>query len=251
MADPLTLAILAAVGLAIGFVGGLAGLVLGVLRFPAIFGTEISASVVAGTNIGVSMLGALAAAIRHMRQNNFHRRMFAVMAVTGAAGALAGSFLTRYLPTNALLLLIALIVSYEAFSLIKSSIQKSSGQLKPNLALESAIGLGVGFLGGLVGLVLGSVRLPAMINVLKMEPKVAVGTNLAASAVMGAAGLVGHMLNGEVDYEVLAVMGATAMMGGYIGAKYTGRFSERSLKLLIGFVLVAVAAVMFWQALYS
>jgi uncharacterized membrane protein YfcA len=148
-------------------------------------------------------------------------------------------------------LLVGAIVSYEAFSLIKSLRHKSAENLRPNLALESAIGLGVGFLGGLVGLVLGSIRLPAVINVLKMEPRVAVGTNLAASSAMGAAGLIGHAINGEVDYEVLAVMGATAMAGAFVGAKYAGRFDERTLKLLIGLVLVAVAAVMFWRALYS
>ncbi|MEO9363125.1 MAG: sulfite exporter TauE/SafE family protein [Nitrososphaera sp.] len=251
MADPFALAVLAALGLAIGFVGGLIGLVLGVVRFPLIFGTEASASVAAGTNIGISTLGALTAAVRHMRQNNFHRRVFAVMALTGAAGAFSGSLLTHLVPAQAILLLVGAIVSYEAFSLIKSLRHKSAASPRPNLALESAIGLGVGFLGGLVGLVLGSIRLPAMINALKMEPRVAVGTNLAASAAMGAAGLLGHVINGEVDYEILGVMGATAMAGGFVGAKYTGRFSERTLKLLIGLVLIAVAAVMFWRALYG
>ncbi|AIF84473.1 putative permease [Candidatus Nitrososphaera evergladensis SR1] len=186
-----------------------------------------------------------------MRQNNLHRRVFAVMAVTGAAGAFAGSLFTRIVPAQGLLLLVGAIVSYEAFSLIKSLRHKGAENLRPNLAPESAIGLGVGFLGGLVGLVLGSIRLPAVINVLKMEPRVAVGTNLAASSAMGAAGLIGHAINGEVDYEVLAVMGATAMAGAFVGAKYTGRFDERTLKLLIGLILVAVAAVMFWRALYS
>jgi uncharacterized protein len=66
-ADPLTLILLAALGLAIGFVGGLVGLVLGVLRFPLIFSTaETSVAITAGTNIGVSALGSLAGAIRQL-----------------------------------------------------------------------------------------------------------------------------------------------------------------------------------------
>ena len=48
------------------------------------------------------------------------------------------------------------------------------------ILLESIIGFGIGFLGGLVGLVLGSIRMPAMISVLKIQPRVAIGTNLAA-----------------------------------------------------------------------
>jgi uncharacterized membrane protein YfcA len=116
------------------------------------------------------------------------------------------------------------------------------------IILESLIGFGVGFLGGLVGLVLGSIRMPAMISVLKMEPRVAVGTNLAAASVMGISGLLGHIINNNLDYLVLSVMGPAAMIGGYLGAKYTNRFSDKSLKRIIGVVLIVVAITMFLRA---
>lgn len=252
--DLLTLSILSLLGLAIGFVGGLVGLVLGVVRFPLIFGTaETSVAISAGTNIGISTLGAFAAAIRHFQQNNVHKRIFVTMAVSGAIGAFLGSLLTRFVPVQVLLLSIGVIVSYEAFSLIKSSriqrseIQVSKQKTKSTLSSESAIGFGIGFLGGLVGLVLGSIRVPAMISVLKMEPRVAVGTNLAASSIIGVAGLLGHILNSEVDFTILAVMGSTAMIGGYIGAKFTRRFNATTLKMIIGIVLAFVAVIMFFR----
>jgi uncharacterized membrane protein YfcA len=114
-----------------------------------------------------------------------------------------------------------------------------------SIFIESAIGFGIGILGGMVGLVLGSIRMPAMISILKMEPRTAVGTNLAASSVMGISGLIGHIINNNIDYFVLIVMGSSAMIGGYLGARYTNRFSERSLKRIIGLVLIVVAATMF------
>jgi uncharacterized membrane protein YfcA len=52
----------------------------------------------------------------------------------------------------------------------------------------------------------------------------------------------------NVDFLVLAVMGSTAMIGGYTGARYTDRFSANTLKFLIGIVLIIVAAVMFLKA---
>jgi len=252
--DSFTLFTLGSLGLAIGFVGGLLGLVLGVLRYPLILsagGVGVSLAMVAGTNIGISTLGAMTAALTHFRQNNVHLRIFAIMAGTGAVGAFIGSMLTRQVPATLLFIVIGLIISFEAYSLIKSSrkneyIEKYS--IKPNLGIESSIGFGVGLLGGMVGLVLGSIRMPAMIAVLKMEPKVAVGTNLAASSIMGAAGLTGHLLSGNVDFLVLGVMGSTAMIGGYIGAKYTNRFSAKALKLLIGIILIFVAVMMFLKA---
>jgi uncharacterized membrane protein YfcA len=38
-------------------------------------------------------------------------------------------------------------------------------------------------------------------------------------------------------------------LGAYIGASYTNRFSASSLKLIIGFVLIFVAIVMFLRAI--
>ncbi|HZD35922.1 MAG TPA: sulfite exporter TauE/SafE family protein [Nitrososphaeraceae archaeon] len=99
----------------------------------------------------------------------------------------------------------------------------------------------------MVGLVLGSIRMPAMISILKMQPRIAVGTNLAASSVMGTSGLIGHIINNNIDYFVLIIMGSSAMIGGYLGARYTNRFSERSLKRIIGLVLIVVAAIMFFR----
>ena len=87
--------------------------------------------------------------------------------------------------------------------------------------------------------------MPAMISILKMEPRVAIGTNLASASVMGVSGLIGHIVNNNIDYLVLMVMGSAAMIGGYLGARYTNRFSDTSLKRIIGIVLIVVAITMF------
>ncbi len=195
-------------------------------------------------------------------------QIFVTMAITGAIGAFAGSFLTSYIPMVLLLGVICVIVSYEAFSLIKSSnktriksknkpfdgetdinFKENAIKSKKSILIESSIGFAVGLLGGLVGLVLGSIRMPAMISILKIKPKVAVGTNLASASVMGTIGLVGHILNNNVDYLILMVMGPNAMISAYIGATYTNRFSDSNLKFIIGIVLVIVAISMLWRIL--
>lgn len=291
--------ILVLLGFVVGFVGGMVGLVLGVLRLAfIILGVESSfspsssssVSVAAGTNIGVSTFGAAAAAIRHFRQKNISLQTFLIMAATGSIGGFFGSVFTKYIPVTLLLGLIAIIVLYEAFVLIKSSRKKKDEEMRrsnnnkeednnnldlihgPSSALrsspsnpsnisgvrnkqfiftESLIGFGIGFVGGLVGLIIGSIRLPAMISVLKMETKVAIGTNLAASSLTGASSLVGHLINGNVDFLIMITMGPAAMLGGYMGAKYTNRFSEGSLKLIIGIVLIVVTGFIIWRIFYA
>lgn len=269
--DLLNSIILASSGFTVGFVGGTSGLVLGVVRFPTVMNIETSVSTVAGTNLSISTLGAITAGIRHYQQGNVQFRAFVTFAVTGALGAFIGSFLIAYIPVTLLVTAIGVIVLYESFTLLRNSrININKNKLAKDAAsctnvsngrvsvitkwrmilIESIIGFGIGLLGGLVGLVLGSIRIPAMISVLRMEPRVAVGTNLAAASVMGISGLIGHLINNNIDYNVLIIMGSSTMVGGYLGPRYTNRFSEKKLKQIIGIVLIAVAIAMFLRAFW-
>jgi hypothetical protein len=209
----------------------------------------------------VSTLGAITAAIRHIRNKNISFTIFIIMALTGAIGAFYGASLTKNVPINFLLILVGLIISYESFILLKENKnnndkittqqllnfnQESKSQnYYYELFLQSIIGFLVGILGGLVGLVLGSIRLPAMIKILKTEPKIAVGTNMLISSVMGISGFISHVISNEVNFLYIIVLGPSAMLGGFLGARYTNRLSPTTLKRLIGIVLAFVAATIF------
>ena len=116
------------------------------------------------------------------------------------------------------------------------------------ILLESLIGLGVGFLGGLVGLVLGSIRMPAMISILKMEPKVAVGTNLAGCFCNGNIWVDRTFHKWQYRLSCSCRNGLRYHDWWVLGARYTNRFSDRNLKRIIGLVLIAVAITMFLRA---
>lgn len=252
---------LSSIGFIISFIGGMVGLVLGVLRLPFILSTGLSVTESVGTNIGVSTLGAITAAIQHIRNKNISLTIFIIMALTGAIGAFYGASLTKNVPINFLLILVGLIISYESFILLKENNNNNDKITTESLLnlnqestsknyyyeffLQSIIGFLVGILGGLVGLVLGSIRLPAMIKILKTEPKIAVGTNMLISSVMGMSGFIGHAISNEVNFLYLIILGPSVMIGGFLGARYTNRLSPTNLKRLIGVVLAIVAATIF------
>lgn len=109
------------VGWVIGFIGGMVGLVLGTIRYPFIFGAENMTSVTAGTNLAISTLAAITASIRHYKNNNIDFNIFLIMAISGAFGAILGTFLTKLIPLSVLLCIIVIIVSYEAVDLLRKS----------------------------------------------------------------------------------------------------------------------------------
>jgi uncharacterized membrane protein YfcA len=50
---------------------------------------------------------------------------------------------------------------------------------------------------------------------------------------------------------IMITMGPAAMLGGHKGAKYTSRFSEGSLKLIIGILLIIVTGIIIWRILFA
>ncbi len=116
------------------------------------------------------------------------------------------------------------------------------------MVLQGGVGLAVGLLGGAVGLILGSIRLPALLRILRVDPRIAAGTNLFIGFIMGSLGWIGHVAQGEVNYPLLAMMGAGAMVGSYFGAKLTGKVNLDTLIGAMGLVLLVVGALLVWQA---
>ncbi len=249
--DPLVLIAVAAWSFAVSFAGGLVGLVLGNLRLPLIVLVGSSPAAAAGANVAISGLAALTAAYAHWRGGRLNWRLFWWMAPTSAAGAVSGGLIAGVLPERILLGVIALVVLYGAAEVLRYRRPEGGGGVPGRFELflnAALIGFGVGLLGGLVGLILGSLRLPAMVKWAGVGPYAAVGTNAALGVVVGVGGLIGH-LPGGIDWEILAVGGAAAMPAAYLGSRFTGRLDEAQLLRAIAAILVISASAMAAQAI--
>ena len=96
----------------------------------------------------------------------------------------------------------------------------------------------IGLLGGLVGLILGTLRMPALLRLVGEAPARALGTNLAVGVAVGVAGLVGHLPSAAPDWDILAVGAAASVPGAVLGARLTGRLSPVQLVRAIAVVLL-------------
>lgn len=239
---------------AVSFAGGTVGLVLGNLRLPVIVLVGSSAAAAAGANVAISGAAALTAAYAHWRGGRLDWRLFGWMAPTSLIGAVVGGLLAGVLPERLLLFAIGLIVLYGAYEVARYRRPPAAPAQAPSrsaLLLNAAlIGFGVGVLGGFVGLILGSLRLPALVKYVGITPGAAVGTNAAVGVVVGVGGLVGHLPSG-VDWEILLVGAAAAMPAAYLGARFTGRLSDRRLLQAMAAILLLSGLAMLVQAFIS
>jgi uncharacterized protein len=217
------------------------GLVLGTLRLPAILLLSGDAAAGAGTNVAISAASAASGGYRHARENRVDWRIVAWMTPPSVAGAIAGALLTDRLPTRLLLAAIGAILAWNGIDLLVRPVR---GRPSEHLRLRPAVFFGflIGVLGGAVGVILGTLRMPALLRGVGMTAHRAVGTNLLVGFALGLFAFATHALLGEIEWGLLAVGVAGALPGGWLGARLTGRLSEDLLRRAIGIALLLIAA---------
>lgn len=262
-------AILTIASFIIGVLGGLVGLALGTMRLPTLLLMGVSSPVAAGTNIIVSSVSSITGAISHYRAGRMNLRLVIGMGIPSFVGAFLGGFYSHLVAETLLIFTVGILVfwqgielllkakrqvtpSVSAFVFAQDSKSVGLGYIRINrMGVAATIGLIIGIVGGAVGLILGSLRIPALIRILGVDSRVAVGTNMSIGALMGATGWIGHVIRGQVDYPLMVCLAVSAMVGVSLGSKYTGRLSEHKLLIIMGIVMALIGTLLIGRALFS
>lgn len=223
------------------------GLVLGTLRLPFVILATGSPLAAAGTNIAISAAAAGAGGLKHAREGRVDWRVVAWMAPPSVLGAVVGAMLADDVSEALLYGLIAAVLVWSGIDLALRPIAP-----RPRDHLRAGRGgvlaFLIGALGGAVGVILGTLRMPALVRSVGLDVRRAAGTNLIVGFFLGVAGFATYATVEGVDWDVLAAGLAGALPGGWLGARATGRIEEHWLRLALGTALVVVGAVFALQA---
>ncbi len=258
-------ALLLGLSLFIGLLGGLIGLSLGTMRLPAMLMLGVPLPMAASANIFVSSVVGVAGSYRHFRDGRVKLRLVAIIGIPAFVAGFLGGYFSNQAPVNLLIGVAGVLILWQGIELAllayrrrrdSRSDQASDDQLDGSVGqftIARTIGgagasFGVGLMAGAIGLVLGSVRLPLIIRMLRVDPRIAAGSNLFIGMAMGALGWLGHVLHTRPDLPLLAILLAPAIVGSYFGAKFTGRISVNLLLLVMGSLLTASGCMMLWRA---
>src|SRR5215212_11504321 len=91
--------------------------------------------------------------------------------------------------------------------------------------------------GGAVGLVLGNIRLPAVLLVAS-SPAAGAGANIGISGVAAFAAAVAHIRAGRINWRLFAWMAPPSMAGAVAGGLISGAIPDTALLLVIGATLL-------------
>lgn len=237
------LALLAVWSFVVALAGGLVGLVLGNLRLPVMLLVASSPAAGAGANLAVSAVSAATASVAHVRAGRINWRLVAWMGPPSIAAAVAGGWLAGEVPRRALLVGIAAVLLLSGVQLLRRPdrvVSRDGGTLDIRAAVLG--GAAIGLLGGFVGLILGSLRMPALLRLVGEVPARAVGTNVTVGVGVGVSGALGHGFSVAPDLTAALVGALASIPGALLGARLTGRLSERQLVRAIGAVLLVAGA---------
>ncbi len=239
-------------GLATGFVLGVFGSGGSIVTTPALLyllGVEPKPAI--AMSLGIVAVTATLTAAQHYRRGNVDLVVTAVFGTFGIAGTYVGARLGVATPVVVQLGVFALVMYAAAWRMLRPaplqhrSVGAAAVEHLPVQQIRyghvAAHGVVVGALTGLVGVGGGFLIVPALVLLSGLEMRQAVGTSLAIVAVKSYAGFAGYAGDVPIDYALMGMFTAVAIVASFAGTWIGQRISSASLKKGFAVFLLLVA----------
>ncbi|TWV44410.1 sulfite exporter TauE/SafE family protein [Streptomyces misionensis] len=235
----------AVIGLALGGLGG-GGSVLAVPALIYLLGfTPAEATTASLVIVTLTSVTALAG---HARDGNVVWRTGLLFAAAGILPAMLAGAAAGHLPQAVLTIAFSVIAALAAVRMLRPARAGSTGRVSPGRA--GAAGAGLGAVTGFLGVGGGFLAVPALVGVLKLPMRRAVGTSLLVITINSLAALGARAGSGtHLDWAVIAPFTAAAVLGAWDGKRLSKKLKGGTLQRVFAYVLLAVAVFMLVDAL--
>ncbi|MCC0025437.1 MAG: sulfite exporter TauE/SafE family protein [Zhengella sp.] len=252
-------AVLLAMGAAVGFLSGMFGVGGGFLITPLLIFYNIPPAVAVATGANQVVASSVSGALVHFKRKTLDFKLGTVLLMGGMAGSLAGVFVFAklrelgQLDLIVSLLYVVFLGTVGGLMLWESigAMARAKGGAAPSLrkpgqhnwihklplkmrfrasklfvSIIPVLGLGafIGFLASIMGVGGGFIMVPAMIYLLKVPTNVVIGTSLFQIVFVAAFTTIIHAMTNQTVDAVLAFL---LMIGGVIGAQYGAKVGQR------------------------
>jgi hypothetical protein len=241
-----------AIGLGVGFLGGLLGKGGSAIATPLLVAAGVPAMIAVAAPLPATVPGTLVAADGYRRSGLIDKHVVLWSLIAGVPATIVGAICTRWvsgsllvMATDALLVIIGLRLLFGPAG-TEGGIVATGSEPRGRIV---AVAIGTGLAAGLLANSGGFLLAPLFIAVLKLPIKPAFGTSLAVAAVLAVPGTIVHLALGHIEWTVVATfaLGSIPMSG--LGARVAMRTDAARLERGYGVALVLLGAVFLVAAL--
>ncbi|PPF87529.1 permease [Pseudoclavibacter sp. RFBJ3] len=240
-------------GFIIGALTGFLGAGGGILTVPAlVYLVGLPVSTAVSTSLVLGALGPIAALAPRVR-DGVDWKMVLPVAGAGAVAALGGTLVGRLVPDDLLLLMFAVLMIASAVQMFRGKPKVDGIDERPKfwVVRALAVGLLVGFLTGLLGVGGGFITVPALVFLLGLPMRLAVGTSLVVAMINSIAGIAAHAGTSSPDWLVVLAFVVPAMVASFLAALLAKRVSNKVLQRSFAGLILGVAFMTLAQVLLA
>jgi uncharacterized protein len=219
-----------AIGILLGTIGG-GGSILTVPIL--VYALDLGVHEATATSLAIVGLTALFGAVPHARAGRVALKTALVFGGAGIAGAFAGSWLNARVSGPLILLLFGFLMLAVALRMALGKRGRTT-LTAPQTAIGInwpviVTGLIVGLMTGFFGVGGGFLIVPALVLILRLPMRMAVGTSLIIIAINSTAGIVAHFESGGIDIKLAALFVAGGFAGTMVGSRVADRVDDAKL----------------------
>lgn len=249
-------------GLLTGFLSGLLGIGGGIimapllLYVPPLFGFEpLPMRVVAGLTIVQGLVAGVAGAVTHYRFHFVSVRLSIVMGSGIFIAALVGGAGSKWVSNDILLFIFSILALFASVLMLVRQQQEEEypdvEQLSFSRRRAIIAAVSVGILGGLVGQGGSFILVPLMIYFVRIPARIAIGSNLAIVILSSAAGFIGKMTTGQIEWLLAVPIVLAVVPAARFGSYLSSRTPVIALRRMLALLIAVVACRMWWSLLFQ
>jgi uncharacterized protein len=227
------------IGLSLGLLGG-GGSILTVPALVYLVGQTPQVAVT--TSLAIVGANSMMGAMFHGSKGKLDWKVALIFGSAGMLVSYLSAGISKHITPELLLVAFAILMLVIGMMLLfrRAKEEGTSYTARP-LLLVVVSGAGVGLLTGILGVGGGFLVVPALVMLLGLPVQVAVGTSLVVIAMNSAAGFLGHVGSGSLDWTVTLIFVAAGLMGTFSGMRLSSRLSSSKLQKAFAIFVIALA----------
>jgi len=233
-------------GIAIGAVlavVGAGGAILAVPGLIAVMG--LSATAATTSSLVIVGAAAIAGVIPRIKKAQVNIKLGIIFSLLGVLGTFLGTRLVAEIDETITIAIFASLMLLAAFFMWRGQVSDNEVFAKPNWVLVILVASVIGLITGFLGIGGGFLIVPALVFILKVPTKIAVGTSLVAIATNTIVALsFRYEFWSLIPIESIAAFTLAAVISSLILAPLATRLPARTIQKIFAVVVVAIAIYM-------